>query len=107
MKRYILIVAVLLLPLQSSPAQFRDSSKTSNVSSDTSHFVMQRSPWLALGLSAVLPGAGQIYTGGWYKAPFIVGGIIGCLYGAYIQNGRYLVYIDSVNNQNARGDKYN
>ena len=68
---------------------------------------MRRSPTVALILSGVLPGAGQIYTGGWYKAPFIVGGIVGCFVGAYIQNARYHVDIDSVNNQTARGDTYN
>jgi hypothetical protein len=62
---------------------------------------------LALGLSAILPGAGQIYTGVWYWAPVFAGGIAGCLIGASIQNGRYHVDIDSVNNQLARGDTYN
>ena len=88
-------------------AQFRDSTPKAKVVEDTEHFHMQRSPTLALVFSAVLPGAGQIYTGGWFKAPFIVAGIAGCFYGAYIQNQRYHVDIDSVNNQLARGDIYN
>src|SRR5205823_2142776 len=71
---------------------------------DTSGFHMSKNPWVSLGLSAVLPGAGQIYTGGWYKAPFIIGGIAGCFIGAFTQNGRYHVYKDSVNNQSARHD---
>lgn len=65
---------------------------------------MQKSPWVALGLSAVLPGAGQIYLGQWYKVPFIVGGIGACLTAALIQNDRYLYTADSVRNQQARGD---
>ena len=38
---------------------------------------MQKSPWLAVGLSAVAPGAGQIYDAGYWKAPLIwgVGGL--------------------------------
>lgn len=62
---------------------------------------------LALGLSAVLPGAGQIYTGEWYLAPVFVGAIGGCIYGAVIQNKRYHYTADSVKNQLARGDTYN
>jgi hypothetical protein len=65
---------------------------------------MQKSPWVALGLSAILPGAGQIYLDQWYKAPFIIGGIGACLAGAFIQNNRYLYTSDSVHNQLARGD---
>jgi hypothetical protein len=106
MHRYIFIFSFVLVLAGSSEAQFRDTAKSEKKPADTVHFQMKKSPWLALGLSAVLPGAGQIYTGGWYKAPFIIAGIIGCFYGAYIQNGRYLVDVDSVNNQNARGDTY-
>lgn len=65
---------------------------------------MQKSPWLALGLSAALPGAGQLYLGQWYKVPFIVGGIGACLAGAFIQNDRYHYTSDSVRNQLERGD---
>ena len=82
-------------------------NKKEKISDDTSHFHMQKSPTLALVLSGILPGAGQIYTGGWYKAPFIAAGIIGCFYAAYIQNGRYHIYADSVVNQTARGDVNN
>ncbi len=107
MLRYFLIFACFIAFAGSSNGQFKDSVKGAKVIVDTGHFHMQRSPMLALGLSAILPGAGQIYTGGWYKAPFIVAGIVGCFIGAYIQNGRYQVDIDSVNNQLARGDTYN
>ena len=68
---------------------------------------MSKDPWLAFGLSAGVPGLGQIYLGQWYKTPFILGGIAGCLIAAYIQNGRYKYTADSVNNQLARGDYYN
>jgi hypothetical protein len=107
MRRYILACCFLSALMGSSNAQFRDSVKGAKVIVDTGHFHMQKSPTLALVLSAVLPGAGQIYTGGWYKAPFILGGIIGCFYGAYLQNTRYHIDIDSVKNQLARGDTYN
>jgi hypothetical protein len=107
MSRYILILCFLSVLVGTSECQFRDSVSEKKSVPDTGHFHMQKSPTLALVLSGVLPGAGQIYTGGWYKAPFIIGGIVGCLIGAYVQNGRYLVDIDSVNNQLARGDQFN
>jgi hypothetical protein len=93
---------IIILVLSSlSRAQFRD---TVTVAADTGKFHMQKSPWIALGLSAILPGAGQVYVGQWYKVPFIVGGIGACLTGAFIQNNRYLYTSDSVHNQLARGD---
>jgi hypothetical protein len=104
MHRYILICCFLFLAAQVSEAQFRDSTEEKKTGADTSHFHMRRSPWVALALSGVLPGAGQIYTGGWYKAPFIVAGIVGCLYAAHIQNQQYCIHLDSVHQQNLRGD---
>ena len=54
-----------------SPSVVSDSSKQS--SSEASAFHMKKSPWLAVGLSAVAPGAGQIYDAGYWKAPLIWG----------------------------------
>ncbi len=107
MLRYILICTFIVSFIGSSNAQFKDTVKGAKVIVDTGHFHMQKSPMLALVLSGVLPGAGQIYTGGWYKAPVIAGLVAGFLIAANIQNGRYHVDIDSVNNQLARGDTYN
>lgn len=53
------------------PQVVADSSKQS--SSDAYAFHMKKSPMLAVGLSAVIPGAGQIYDGGYWKAPLIWG----------------------------------
>lgn len=73
-------------------------------SGDTGAFVMTKSPMLALGLSAVLPGAGQMYNGQWWKAPIIYAGIGGMLAGAYVQHQKYAEYRDSVIVQTGRGD---
>ena len=106
----------MILVANAAEASYTDSLKYINLDSvsttravkkDTSGFHMQKDPMLALGLSAVLPGAGQVYTGGWYKAPFILAGIGVCLYAANLQNSRYHYTSDSVNNQLARGDVYN
>ena len=36
-------------------------------------FVMAKSPWLAVGLSALLPGAGQFYNESYWKIPIVLG----------------------------------
>jgi hypothetical protein len=104
--RIIFIICFILFCAITAHAQFRDSTDKAKVVKD-SGFVMHKSPITAIILSGVLPGAGQVYTGGWYKAPFIVAGIAVCLYGASVQNTRYHYTADSVNNQLARGDTYN
>ena len=78
---------VILLCIISSPvcAQVTvDTVRDNNV--DTAQFHMTRSPTLALGLSAALPGAGQAYLNQWWKVPIIYGLLGGFFYGAYLQN---------------------
>ncbi len=36
-------------------------------------FRMKKSPWIAVGLSAVIPGAGQFYNRSYWKVPVILG----------------------------------
>jgi hypothetical protein len=36
-------------------------------------FRMKKSPWIAVGLSALLPGAGQFYNQSYWKVPIILG----------------------------------
>jgi hypothetical protein len=65
-----------------------DSARTSSAPADTAR-PRGKSPTTAILLSAVLPGAGQIYTGGYWKVPIILG------FSAYfarewvLQNDRY------------------
>src|SRR5512143_1519725 len=56
-----------------------------------------KSPWLAVGLSAVAPGAGQIYTENYWKAPVIwaLGGY--WIYEWTKQNDRYREFSDLYN----------
>jgi hypothetical protein len=52
-------------------------------------FQPTKSPWLAVGLSAVLPGAGQIYDESYWKAP-IIWGVGGYWISQWISlNGKY------------------
>ncbi|HET9136253.1 MAG TPA: DUF5683 domain-containing protein [Candidatus Kapabacteria bacterium] len=86
----------------------RDSVKATAIKkADTTGFKMKKDPTLALILSAIVPGAGQVYVGDWYKTPFILGAFAGCFYAASIQNTRYHYTADSVRNQLARGDEFN
>jgi hypothetical protein len=88
----IIVIAFLFLSGAANAQPLRDSILKKK---DTVYFEMHKSPILALGLSAVLPGAGQIYNGQWWKAPLIFVGMGGCFYGAFIQNARMNESADS------------
>ncbi|HYM20116.1 MAG TPA: DUF5683 domain-containing protein [Candidatus Kapabacteria bacterium] len=107
MRRVVLIAVLVIAAASTASATNIDSTTPKASRIDTVHFKMTKDPWLAFGLSAALPGAGQVYLGQWYKTPFIIGGISACIVAAIIQNGRYHYTSDSVNNQLARGDTYN
>ncbi len=88
MKRLFLIIGLALLLSSSTFAQ-RDTTVSSNK-------VM-----IPVFLSAVLPGAGQIYNGKWWKVPFIYAGL-GATYYLYINlDYQYRVLLqDIVTRQN-------
>ncbi len=73
---------------QSEPIQI-DSVKT-----DTTKFIMQKSPWGAVLRSAIIPGFGQFYNESYWKVPVVLG-FMG--YFAYVwndQNNLYKKYRD-------------
>lgn len=47
-----------------------------------------KSPWTAVLMSAVIPGAGQVYNGSYLKAP-LIWGLTGWLVYNWIQNNKY------------------
>ncbi|HLT24553.1 MAG TPA: DUF5683 domain-containing protein [Ignavibacteria bacterium] len=57
-------------------------------------FRMRKNPWVAVGLSAVIPGAGQFYNESYWKIPVILGagGLLG--YQILRNNDRYNEYKD-------------
>lgn len=63
---------------------------TTTISSDV--FVMQKSPWGAVGRSAILPGWGQIYNESYWKAPVIWGVMGWFVYGWIDNNNNYIDY---------------
>lgn len=84
---HIIKTVVLLLLFQS--IFFAQQSTNQLPPENDSVFVMQKSPWKAVLMSAVIPGLGQIYNESYIKAP-IVWGIIGGIYLGYkYYNDRY------------------
>lgn len=76
------------LHLSLETASWLDSARTSSLIADTAQ-PRTKSVTTAVLLSALLPGAGQVYTGGYWKVPIILG------FSGYfarewiIQNNRY------------------
>ncbi len=100
--RIILIVGLL------AGARLACAQSATNARQDTvqapvdSAFHMTKSPLEAVLLSAVIPGAGQVYLHQAWKVPIIYALAGGFLYGALLQNSRYFAAMDSVNNRFAR-----
>lgn len=65
---------------------------------------MTKSPTLSLLMSAVVPGAGQIYNGEWWKVPILYALLGGFGYGAYIQNQRYQEAVGNLSKAIAEGN---
>lgn len=79
-------IITLILLLNISLFSQQDSTvnqDTTTISSDV--FVMQKSPWGAVGRSAILPGWGQIYNESYWKAP-VVWGVMGWFVYSWIDN---------------------
>ena len=71
-------------------------------------FKMKKSPWLAVGLSAIFPGIGQVCNRSYWKLPIIglVAGYLG--YEIFYNNSKFLnyrdLYANSQTQQNPNGD---
>ena len=68
-----------------------------NVQSDTSAFVMTKSPWGAVLRSAVIPGWGQFYNESYLKIPVVLGVMGYCVYGYVHNNNQYHNYSNLYN----------
>ena len=80
----ILIVSVLLnIGIKAQ----QDTIATSDSTTQSGQFVMQKSPWGAVLRSAIIPGWGQIYNESYWKAP-VVWGITGWLIYNWIDNNK-------------------
>ena len=94
--RIILIVG-LLAGARQACAQSATNARQDTVQAPVdSAFHMTKSPLEAVLLSAVIPGAGQVYLHQAWKVPIIYALAGGFLYAAIIQNNRYHWQMDSI-----------
>jgi hypothetical protein len=87
-----LIINLILIGIISFRSPAQESSDSVDLSRDTSKvklFEMQKSPLLAVGLSLLLPGSGQVYVGSYWKAPLFLGGACALGYTIYYFNRKY------------------
>lgn len=92
MTRLLLTVMLAMIFQKSSAVVFDNDSSKVNIADTTIIEQTKKAPrdWAtwrpnpkkALLLSAVLPGAGQIYNRKFWKLPIIYGGFMGCIYAA-------------------------
>ncbi len=92
----LIIILNLSLFSQQDTTEVQD---TTIISSEV--FVMQKSPWGAVGRSAILPGWGQIYNESYWKAP-VIWGVMGWFVYGWIDNNNN--YIDYKNLYSQNGD---
>jgi hypothetical protein len=122
MKRWVPCFSLLLLLPPSEPLRSQVSEPDSIVYAplpvpdtslaggdpETATFVMSKKPWLAVSLSAALPGAGQFYNESYWKIP-IVTGLGGYFIYEWIRNDRLaedyrVLYEESKTEDNPTGN---
>ncbi len=95
------IIIISLFIISSTFAQnVVDSTQT--IEQTDSVFVMTKSPWGAVGRSAIIPGWGQCYNEAYWKIP-VVWGVLGWFTYLYVENNKLYkkygnLYIDSIEN---------
>lgn len=88
-----IIIEIFIVLLFVSTLLFGQNLAEENSPSD-SVFIMQKSPWGAVALSAIIPGLGQFYNESYWKIPVIWG--VGALFisGWVYNNNLYKDYKD-------------
>jgi len=99
------IKIALLAALFSLCLLAQTDSTLSNDTTSTPAFVMQKSPWGAVGRSALLPGLGQIYNESYWKAP-VIWGIMGWFTYVWIDNNNKYNDYSELYVQNPGNDDY-
>lgn len=88
-----IVAMIMLVPLLSAG---QDSASVSQGSDrDSSAYVPSKSPKKAAIMSAILPGAGQVYNGKYWKVPIIYGGFGVAAYLANRYTNQYNLYRDA------------
>ena len=84
------------------------TDSTETIEQVDSVFIMAKSPWGAVGRSAILPGWGQLYNESYWKIP-VVWGVLGWFTYLYVENNNlYKEYGDlySESLENGIGNSY-
>ena len=87
------ISPLLEVKLSGAPDTLKKDTTAISRSSDKK-FRMKKSPWLAVGFSAVLPGLGQLYNQSYWKVPIILGLSAYLGYQFYDNHKKYADYRD-------------
>jgi len=97
-------IVILFLLTTSLAAQQGDVSDTT-ISSGEQTFQMQKSPWGAVGRSAILPGWGQFYNENYWHIP-VIWGLLGWFgYQWILNNNDYKTYRDEFIETGDNNDK--
>jgi hypothetical protein len=91
---HIIKIILLFLILQTLAAAQQDSLRITSQEADDTSYVMTKSPWTAVLLSAAVPGLGQIYNESYIKAPIVWGIGFGLAAAWIFNNERYWKYAD-------------
>jgi hypothetical protein len=89
------LVFSLFFSSQNSIAQRADSTRKEK-QDKTDYSNLPKNPRKAVVLSAMLPGAGQVYNGKSWKVPIIYAGIITDIYFIGFNNSRYQVFKEAL-----------
>ncbi len=86
---------VIIFVFTTSLAAQQEVVSDTTISSDEQTFQMQKSPWGAVGRSAVLPGWGQFYNEDYWHIP-VIWGLLGWFGSQWIlNNNNYKTYRDN------------
>ena len=86
---------VVISVLTTSLAAQQEVASDTTISSGQQIFEMQKSPWGAVGRSAILPGWGQFYTENYWHIP-VIWGLIGWFGSQWIlNNNNYKTFRDN------------
>ncbi len=85
MGKIILKILIVLLAIASPILAQGELDTNKTVQTSDSTFVMTKSPWGAVGRSALIPGWGQFYNESYWKIP-IIWGVMGWFTYLYVEN---------------------
>lgn len=92
--KIILKILVVILAIASPILAQGELDTNKTVQTNDSTFIMTKSPWGAVGRSAIIPGWGQYYNESYWKIPIILG-VMGWFTYLYVENNNlYKEYKD-------------